>query len=260
MYDVQGKVAVITGAASGFGKLLTQRLAAKGCRVVLGDINDRAGEALALAINQEHSHHAVFQHCDVTQLSDIRELFDRAVAAYGQADVMVNNAGIPGKSGFFDARSSAATTEDWNLVIDINFRAVVYGTQYAVHHWIARKRPGIVVNVSSASAFVLLPHYPVYAATKAAVQHFTTNCLQLSKKGIRVNAVAPYFSKTALVTNAIDRNTRFGQLVSELPMVTPDLVVDAFMRCIEDETLRGKTLSVLPQDGVQIYQPVYPKL
>ncbi|KAJ1979632.1 hypothetical protein H4R34_002745 [Dimargaris verticillata] len=260
MYDVQGKVAVITGAASGFGKLLAQRLVAKGCRVVLGDINDKAGEALAQAINHEHPHHAMFQHCDVTQPSDIRLLFDQAVTAYGQADVMVNNAGIPGVGDFFDARSPAATMDAWNRVVDINLRAVLYGTQYAVHHWMERKRSGVVVNVSSASAFVLLPFSPVYAATKAAVQHFTSNCLPLSKKDIRVNAVAPFFSKTALVTNALEQDPALVPLVGSLPMVAPDLVVDAFMRCIEDEKLRGKTLSVLPRDGVQIYRPVYPKL
>ncbi|KAJ1969027.1 hypothetical protein IWQ62_000888 [Dispira parvispora] len=255
-FDVHGKVAVITGAASGFGELLAQRLVAKGCRVVLGDIAETPLQNVVHTLNERYPQSALGQRCDVRNFQDIQQLFDIGLAKFKQVDILVNNAGIAELQSFFQDHQTA-----WTDVVDINFKAVLYGTQYAVQHWLqVGQTQGVVVNCSSASAFSLLPISPIYAATKAAVLHFTSNCKPLRKQGIRVNAIAPFFSETALVTNNRQRNSQFAKVLQGLPLVPKELVVDAYLECIENQSLAGKTLSILPSSGIQEFKPLRPKL
>ncbi|KAJ1991037.1 hypothetical protein H4R33_001519 [Dimargaris cristalligena] len=257
MLDVQGKVAVITGASAGFGCRLAQRLHAKGAQVVLGDIDVSEGQALADQLNRARPDSAVFQKCDVSQIADNQGLFDLAVRQFGTADIMINNAGVAESHPVF---AEDSTTQAWEKLLAINLQAVIAGTQYAVNYWLRHRKSGVVVSASSASAFSFLPISPVYAATKAAVLHFTSNCATLKKQGIRVNAIAPFFSNTNLVKQGRQDNKHFDRLVSGAKMVDPEMVVDAYMRCIEDESLAGETLSILPKSGIQIFHPYYPKL
>ncbi|KAJ1659257.1 hypothetical protein IWQ61_001634 [Dispira simplex] len=255
-FDVNGKVAVITGAASGFGALLAQRLVAKGCRVVLGDIAETQLQNVVQTLNQHYPHSALAQRCDVRKFQDIQQLFDAGLTKFKQVDILVNNAGIAELQSFFQDPQTA-----WTNVVDINLNAVLYGTQYAVQHWLqSGQTQGVVVNCSSASAFSLLPISPIYAATKAAVLHFTSNCRPLRKRGIRVNAIAPFFSETALMAKGRQHNSQFSKLLQDLPLVPKEQVVDAYLECIENQALAGKTLTILPSSGIQEYKPLHPKL
>ncbi|KAJ1914219.1 hypothetical protein IWQ60_008895 [Tieghemiomyces parasiticus] len=244
MLDVKDKIAVITGAAAGFGLLLAQRLVRKGARVVLGDVNITGGEKLAAELNASTARssspstipRAVFQKCDVSHPAEIHALFDLGVQTFGTVDIMVNNAGILEYPAYFDQDDESVSQR----VLDINLKAVLSGTHYAVRYWRKRGQPGVVVNASSASAFALLPIATVYATAKAAVLHFTSNCISLRTEGIRVNAIAPYFSPTSLVNDSRKADPTFDKLLNNIPMVSQDMVVDAYMRCIEDEDLAGK--------------------
>ncbi len=195
---LEGKVAAITGAASGFGAAMARRFAAEGCRVVLGDIQDGPGQALI----EELGDAAVFRRCDVTREEDVAGLVDLAVSHFGQLDIMVNNAGIVGAVGPIDT-----TPEDeWRATLDILLNGVFYGMKHAARVMKPRKT-GAIVSLASTAGIMggLGPH--AYAACKHAVVGLTKNVgAELCRHGIRVNAIAPGGMATAMVANVMTGN------------------------------------------------------
>jgi NAD(P)-dependent dehydrogenase (short-subunit alcohol dehydrogenase family) len=156
------KVALITGASSGFGLAIAQRLTAQGVRIVMGDINDSAGEAAAEAINKQYGERrAIYRHCDVTKVADQRALFDAGVDTFGGIDIVMNNAGIAESDVF-------PHSPDWRRVIDINFTAVTLGVELA-YEYLKKRGGGVIVNTASLSGLYPFSLAPVYSATKGAV-------------------------------------------------------------------------------------------
>lgn len=192
---LEGKVAAITGAASGFGAATARRFVAEGCRVVLGDIQREPGAALARELGSA----AVFVPCDVTREDDIARLVDRAVAEFGALDVMFNNAGIVGAVG------PIATTpaNEWQASLDVLLNGVFYGMKHAARVMQPRKQGSIVSMASTAGILGGLgPH--AYCAAKHAVIGLTKNVgAELCRYGIRVNAIAPAGMATAMVANVM---------------------------------------------------------
>ena len=192
---LEGKVAAITGAASGFGAATARRFIAEGARVVLGDIQEGPGAALA----RELGNAAVFMQCNVTKEDDIAALVDRAVSAYGQLDIMFNNAGIVGAVG------PIATTpaNEWSATLDILLNGVFYGMKHAARVMQPRMSGSIISMASTAGIMGGLgPH--AYAAAKHAVVGLTKNVgAELCRYGIRVNAIAPAGMATAMVANVM---------------------------------------------------------
>ena len=120
---LEGKVAAITGAASGFGACAAKRFVAEGARVVMGDIQDEAGQKLA----DELGDAAIYVHCDVTVEDEVANMVDTAVSQFGQLDIMYNNAGVVGAVG------PIATTpaDEWNRTMDIHVNGCFYGCKHA---------------------------------------------------------------------------------------------------------------------------------
>ena len=188
---LQGKVAAITGAASGFGCAAAKRFVAEGAKVVLGDIQEDAGQGLAAELGSD----AVFVSCNVTVEEDIINLVDTAVSHFGQLDIMYNNAGIVGSAG------PIATTpaDEWKFTIDVLINGVFYGCKHAARVMSANG-VGSIINMASTAELMggLGPH--AYAASKHAVIGLTKNtAAELCKVGIRVNAIAPAGMATAMV-------------------------------------------------------------
>ncbi|KAJ2366183.1 hypothetical protein IW150_006014 [Coemansia sp. RSA 2607] len=237
--QIQDKVAVITGAARGFGKRLAEQLVARGGKVVLGDILEE-GYDVALQLNQQaQSKVAVFQHCDVSDSQQLASLVARAIEEFGHLDIMVNNAGIGGTIPWTDENGSAVAR-----TVDVNLKAPLEGTRLAVRHFRHTRRPGCVVNVASMMAFFPAEFGPVYGATKSGVVSFTASCATLAQWGVRVNAVAPNFADTAMVRDTVPKEN--NSVFASSGMLTVDEVVDQMLRCIEDETLAGDTIKMLP--------------
>ncbi|KAJ2156154.1 hypothetical protein GGF46_005373 [Coemansia sp. RSA 552] len=237
---IQGSVAVITGGARGFGQRLAEVLAERGGRVVIGDVLETEGELVAASLNRHYSSKvAVFQRCDVTQLSSIQALVERAIGEFGGLDIMVNNAGIGGTLPWIEDNGEALSK-----TIAINLRAPIEGTRLAVRHFRKSWKPGCIVNVSSMMAFFPMEVAPVYGATKAALVNFTASCATLAQlcPPVRVNTVAPSFSNTALVDDPALQATSISQLMN---LLTVDEVVEQMIRCIEDESLAGDTIRML---------------
>ena len=190
---LEGKVAAITGAASGFGAAAARLFVAEGCRVVLGDIQEEQGAAIAAELGDA----AVFTVCNVTREDDIAKLIDLAVSEFGKLDVMFNNAGIVGAVG------PIATTpaEEWQATLDVLLNGVFYGMKHAARV-MQPQGSGSIVSMASTAGILggLGPH--TYTAAKHAVVGLTKGVgAELCRFGIRVNCIAPAGMATAMVAN-----------------------------------------------------------
>ena len=193
MGRLDGKVAAITGAASGFGAAAARLFVKEGARVVLGDIQDDKGKAIAAELGSS----AVFVHCNVTSEDDIAKLVDTAVSKFGQLDIMYNNAGIVGAVGPIDTTPA----NEWTRTVDIHLHGTFYGMKHAARVMKPRKTGSIVSMASTAGIMGGLgPH--AYCAAKHAIVGLTKNvAAELCHFGIRVNAIAPAGMATAMVAD-----------------------------------------------------------
>ncbi|NQY96393.1 MAG: SDR family oxidoreductase [Henriciella sp.] len=191
MADLSGKVAVITGAASGIGLAGVEVFVEAGAQVVAADVQDDKGEALAARFGADK---VSYQHCDVTDPEALKALMQSAVDTYGGLDILWNNAGSGGTSSTVEELD----LDGYDFTMDLLLKSVFAGTHFAVPHMIARGG-GSVVNTSSISA-VCAGYAPVtYSVAKKAVAHFSKlAAAELSKHQIRVNAILPGFIATSI--------------------------------------------------------------
>ncbi len=183
---IEGKVIVITGAGGGFGRLVTQKCAARGGRVVAADI-DEAGLEETLASTKDAPGEVVTARADVTKLGEMRALAARAVDAFGALEVMVNNAGTMPLALYADHEQAA---EPWDRCIDINIKGVLHGIMAAYDTMIEQGR-GQVINISSIYGNYPVAGAAVYGATKAAVNVLSESLRQESQGRIKVTTVRP---------------------------------------------------------------------
>jgi len=178
--SLAGKVAIVTGAASGIGAACVERLAADGARVCGSDLQPAANIVA----------------CDVTSEDAMRDLVDRTVAKYGRLDIMVNNAGIGESSIPIDEKPAAK----WQKIIDTNLTSVFYGIKHAARAMKRQGTGGVIINMSSILGSVGMTGAPAYVAAKHGVIGLTKEAaLELAASKIRVVAVQPAFIKTPLI-------------------------------------------------------------
>jgi len=191
MTRLAGKVAVITGAASGFGAAAARRFVAEGARVALGDIQEEAGRAVAAELGES----AVFQRCDVTREEDVAALVDTAAARFGQLDVMYNNAGIVGAIGPI----AETPAEEWKFTLDVHLNGTFYGCKHAARVMIPRGS-GSIINMASTAGLLGGQGPHAYATAKHGLIGLTKNvAVELARHGIRCNCIAPTSMATAMV-------------------------------------------------------------
>lgn len=180
--ELDGKVAVVTGAAQGIGRSCAERLAAEGARVVLADIDMDEGQAAAEAIGSS----AAFHKTDMRDLSSVKAMADFAVSQFGGIDILVNNAAVA-LNGVVDE----VDEDRWLQVIDLNLSGVWRGMKACIPH-MRRCGGGSVINMSSVQGLRGFAGWPAYAAAKGGINALTTQtAVDLAPAGIRVNAVAP---------------------------------------------------------------------
>ncbi|KAJ3273955.1 hypothetical protein HDU76_010756, partial [Blyttiomyces sp. JEL0837] len=202
-YDVRGKIALITGASSGFGKGLAERLAERGSKLILSDVNDKAGNEVTAALNRVYgANTAIYIHCDVSKSDELKNLFAKGIQHYGGLDICVNNAGIAELGKFVSDPDC-----NWKKVMDIDLYAVIEGTQLAMNQMRTQSpRGGVIINVASMAGFLPSIDMPIYVAAKFGVVGFTRSLSRrlVATQGIRVVGIAPTYAETPLVTNAKD--------------------------------------------------------
>jgi len=203
MARLEGKVAVITGAASGIGRASAQLFVEEGARVVISDVMEEKGNSLA----EELGESAVFLRADVSQEDDVKAAIDLAVEKFGRLDCMFNNAGIGGASGPIDL----IPTIGFDITIAILFRSVFFGMKHATP---VMKRQGSGSIISTASIAGLRTGFGghFYSACKAAVIHMTRSvAMELGPFGIRVNSICP----GGIVTSIFGRGLGLEQDAAE---------------------------------------------
>jgi NAD(P)-dependent dehydrogenase (short-subunit alcohol dehydrogenase family) len=196
MDRIKGKVAIVTGAASGIGEASAKLFAKEGAKVAVTDIDDKNGERVIGKI-REAGGNADFWHLNVTQEKEVEKSFEQIVKKFGKLDILVNNAGIPG----YDKGTHQTTTAEWDRVIDTNAKGIFFCVKYAVPYMLKNKG-GSVINLSSIVG-MMGGRDPVYHASKGAVRLMTkSDAWFYAKDQIRFNSVHPGYTYTPLSARA----------------------------------------------------------
>jgi len=211
MSRLNGKIAIITGASQGMGESHARTFVREGAKVILTDINEEKGKAIAEELGEEH---ALFIKHDVTNPDDWKNVVAQAEAKFGYVNVLVNNAGILGPI----ANATELTEEEYKKVVDINQNGTFYGMKYTLPSMI-KAGIGSVVNISSIAGIVAIYGYPslAYMASKFAVRGMTKSiAIKYAKQNIRANSVHPGFIKTPMMAEATDEDG--GNGIQHIPL------------------------------------------
>ena len=182
---LQGKVAIITGAARGQGAEEARMFAKEGAKVVLADVTDQEGTAVAAEI-AEMGGDALYVHLDVTNEDEWDAAVQSAVASFGKLDILVNNAGIWRRGHVLETSS-----DQWDDIMDVNAKGVFLGTKAAIPE-MRKAGGGSIVNISSTAGLVGSKTSAAYSASKGAVRIFTkSTAVQYAAEGIRANSIHP---------------------------------------------------------------------
>ena len=204
--QLEGKVAVITGGASGMGKATVLRFLAEGAAVVIADFNADTGNAtLEEAKSAGHGDRAAFCKTDVASEPDIRAMLECAVDNFGRLDVVFNNAGVGGAIG----PVTETTVESWDYTMDVLAKGVFLGIKHSARIMRAQGDGGSIINTASVAALSGDAGPMVYSAAKAAVVSLTKSAaVELAPDRIRVNAICPGFIATPLADGGRPDTTR----------------------------------------------------
>ncbi|MGB9245414.1 MAG: 3-hydroxybutyrate dehydrogenase [Candidatus Acidiferrales bacterium] len=199
---MKGRVAVVTGAASGIGFAIAKAMSDAGAGVVLADVSDRAGET-ALANLRESGGKAEFVPGDISKSGDVRRSMDVAFKEFGRIDILVNNAGLQHIAPVVDFPE-----ERWDYLIGVILTGTFLCCKYAVPHMI-RQKWGRVINLASLHGKVASPFKAAYVAAKHGVLGLTkVLALEVAEHNITSNAICPAYVRTPLVEKQIDEQAR----------------------------------------------------
>ena len=258
--NFNGKVAVVTGGATGIGRAIALKLADKGAAVMIADINEKAAETTAAEVKEISGNSAIFV-TDVTNVAACEGLSQATIDSIGPADFIVNNAGIAGSPGW--QTRSHSSEEDWKQTYQVNVIGVANVTT-VFRAQMTERRSGRIVNLSSIAGREGRPSLPHYSASKAAVISLTqSTALELARFNITVNAICPGLLWTPMWEQVGSRYANdvpayegmtprqvFDTMVAEkIPMQkeqTPEDIADTVAFFVSDDAknITGQTLNV----------------
>jgi NADP-dependent 3-hydroxy acid dehydrogenase YdfG len=220
---IASKVVVITGASSGLGAQAARHLAEQGATVVLGARREDRIKALAEEITAKGGT-ALAVETDVTDRASVQNLVDTAVETYGRIDVLLNNAGVMPLSPLENLR-----IDEWDLMIDVNIKGVLYGIAAALPHMKAKKS-GHIINVSSVAGHRVLENSAVYSATKFAVRALSEGLRgEVKPYNLRTTVISPGAVQSELLDGIHDEATA-EQLRNFVPGIA--ISAESFARCV----------------------------
>jgi len=237
--NLDGRVALVTGAAMGIGRAISETFIQRGAQVAIADINGAAAQATAKELGDA----AIGMVCDVTRAADVDAAVQATLGRLGRLDIVVNNAGITR-----DAMLHKLAEEDWDLVIDVHLKGTFLVTRAAAQHLREQDSGGAIVNISSLAAKGGNMGQINYVAAKSGIVGMTkTSARELARYGVRVNAVQPGFIDTAM-TRAMPPEAQ-KQRLNEIPLGRAGTVDDvakavAFLASDEAAYITGIVLEV----------------
>ena len=249
MSRLEGKVAVITGAASGIGRASARRFAREGAAVVVADLDAAAGEETAAGIRQDGGE-AAFVRVDVAESADVDRMIRTTVETFGRVDVLFNNAGVN-----FPATVVDITGEAWQRSLDVNLKGVMLGCRYAIPEML-KTGGGSIINTASMLGLVASPRQAPYAAAKGAVVMLTRQvAIDYAAQNIRVNCLCPSEVNTEMnrrfIEQSPDPRAELRRVLSRIPMdrmAEPEEVASAALFLASDDA-SYITGVALPVDG-----------
>jgi NAD(P)-dependent dehydrogenase (short-subunit alcohol dehydrogenase family) len=249
---VEGKVALVTGGASGIGRATALTFAREGAKLVIADMNEDGGQQTVHLITEKGGE-AVFVRTDVSQAVAVQALISQAVATYGRLDCAHNNAGIPGGGRALTAEHAEDT---WHQVIAVNLTGVWLCMKYEIPHML-QQGSGAIVNTASAWGVVGAPGASAYVASKHGVVGLTkTAALEYAHQGIRVNCVCPGVIHTPMTARGLSDPALRARIIASEPIGrvgTPEEIAEAVVWLCSDAAsfVTGHTMSV---DGGYVAQ------
>jgi NAD(P)-dependent dehydrogenase (short-subunit alcohol dehydrogenase family) len=235
---LEGKVALVTGAAQGIGLACAKAFAAEGARVVLADVNEERGREAATGLG------AAFVRCDVSRKAEVSAAVEKAVREYGRLDVLVANAGIVHAADFLDLEEA-----DFDRVLSVNLKGIFLAGQAAARQMVKQGGGGAIVNMSSVNAVMAIPNQVPYVVSKGGINQLTkVMALSLAKHRIRVNGIGPGTILTELARTAVLGNAEAERrILSRTPlgrMGEPEEIasVAVFLASDDASYLTGQTI------------------
>jgi 15-hydroxyprostaglandin dehydrogenase (NAD) len=234
--EIEGKVAVVSGGASGIGRAAVLALAERGAKVVVADVDEDSGrQTVEMAGTKGGS--AAFRRCDVTKTEDLGSAFDSAVEYFGRFDIAFNNAGISGEDLFADEPGH------WARIIDIDLTAVIDATRLAVRKMRLVGNAGVIINTASLIGLWPMASAPVYAAAKAGVVNFSRSLAYLAEESnIRVNAICPEIVDTPMAHGLGEESLE--ELRTAGGILRPEDIAAGVVELIEDDSRFGAVMQV----------------
>jgi cyclopentanol dehydrogenase len=252
MGRLDGKVALISGGARGQGAAEARLFAREGAKVVLGDVLEVEGTKVAADI-AEHGGEAVFVRLDVTREDDWRRAVDLAVSRFGKLTTLVNNAGILRRGTVEET-----TSEQWDLVMNVNAKGVFLGTKYAVPA-MRKAGAGSIVNISSVAGLRGGANSTAYTASKGAVRLLTkSTAIQYGKDGIRCNSIHPGPIETDMIADTMRDPEALAQSVSRVALGRvgkPEEVAACVLFLASDESSYVSGSELVVDGGITAGQP-----
>jgi NAD(P)-dependent dehydrogenase (short-subunit alcohol dehydrogenase family) len=223
---MEGKVAVVTGAAAGIGRAAAVAFAMQGARVAVSDLNDAGGDETVRMIEAAGGG-AIYVRGDVSRPPEVKAMITRVIDAYGRLDYAFNNAGIEGQT----AATAECSEENWDRVIGTNLKGVWLCMKEEIPQML-RQGGGAIVNCASVAGLVGFAGIPAYTASKHGILGLTKSAaLEYTTQGVRINAVCPGVIQTAMIERFTGGSSEAAaQLIAQEPMGrmgTPEEVADA---------------------------------
>ncbi|CAA2992351.1 Hypothetical predicted protein [Olea europaea subsp. europaea] len=258
---LEGKVAIITGGASGFGESTARTFARHGAKVVIADVQDDKGMSICEELGSPENFSYV--HCDVTSENDVKNVVYFTMRKHGKLDIMFNNAGILGN---LDSSIVDSDNENFKRVFDVNVFGAYLGSKHAARAMIPAKT-GVILFTSSNASVVAGESPHSYEVSKHAVVGLMKNlCVELGKYGIRVNCVSPGAIATPLMTKALGVDKSIAEEIlsasSNLKGMVPTVedVAEAALYLSSDESKFVSGINLLIDGGYSTTNQTYTKM
>lgn len=241
---LEDKVAIITGAGSGFGRATAELFAKEGAKIVVVDYNEESAQETVELI-KENNGEAVAVKADVSNDADVKNFIETAVSTYGKIDILFNNAGI-----YAPGNVEETDMDAWNRSMGVNVTSLFLASKYAMPY--LKETKGNIISTASAGGIIGFPDAISYATTKGAVISFTrAMAVDYAEAGVRVNAICPGTGETGMTKDLLEIDEIFQGFVAPIPMKRlgqPNDVANAAL-FLASEMSSYITGHALPVDG-----------